>query len=120
MSALPLQVRLVVAVLAGACACEAGPACVELTVLFEDGVPQARVDEINAGIGARIVRYPIGRSTLAYVVRLRPGQSAAEAIDYYESLPEVIAAGENVLFSPPLDGPDGARAVPGCLDASTP
>ena len=97
-------------------ACDTGPGCVEVTVYCADGVTLERIDEINAGIGARIVRYPI--ATTIYVVRLREGQSAAEAIEYYESFPEVVAAGINAMPGPPLDGPDGARAVRGCLDAS--
>jgi len=97
-------------------ACQTARHCVELTVSFQRGVSQERIDEINAGMGAQIVAYPI--STTTYVVRLRDGQSAADGIEYYESFSEVVAAGESGIFAPPLDGPDGARAVQGCLDAS--
>lgn len=97
-------------------ACESVPDCIELSVSFRGGVSLDRVDEINDGIGAQVVRYPVLSSI--YVVRLRHGQTAAEAIEYYESFLEVVAAGINAMPGPPLDGPDGARAVLGCLDAS--
>lgn len=90
-------------------ACEAH--CVEVSIQFEQDVPLSRVREINAEIDAEIVVYPIDGNL--YIVRLRPGMSVEEAVDYYESFTdEVVAAGPPPRPVRPRDGPDGAQAAP--------
>jgi hypothetical protein len=68
---------------------QCGIVCDQATVLFEDGTPRERVDEINEEIGATVIRAPL--LSAAYRIQLPSGMDFEEARDFYSSKPDVVA-----------------------------
>lgn len=68
---------------------EGGPVPGQVTVVFVQGTTAARVDELNAQIGAEVVRYPV--LSTWYRIRLPDQLASWLGCRFYKAQPDVVA-----------------------------
>jgi len=75
----------------------------EVLVRFDDSVPQERIKEILARLGASVIEY--SKTLKTYRVKIRKGTTVDEAIKEFTSLPEVMyAEPDNKIRIPSISG----------------